>query len=254
MSAIAVLVAVLAFDPAATLVSARGKVELVRGASPAAAVQQNAQVLAGDRFVLGGNGRLTLRAGAARFQAATTGEVVIESEHRLRFRGERLRVENAKDVVQVLVGDAAVQVGASAVRIRSAQAGQVVEALAGEPVTVVGPAGVMTLRPGTGAFVAGAAKPVPLAGAPRLLYPAAHAPLTAFRFRWRQAPQVTAYRLEIASDPGFDDILFVVESPRAGFESPAQSLPLGLLYWRVTPRAGAFEGLPSEGRAFRVAP
>lgn len=254
MNAVLVVAAVLGFDPAATLVSARGQVELVRGASPAAAVQQNARVLAGDRFVLGADGRLALRAGAALFQAATTGEVVVESEQRLRFRGERLRVANEKDVVQVLVGAAAVQVGAADVRIRRTPAGQVVEALTGEPVTIVGPAGVVTLRPGTGGFIGGSAEPVALAGAPRLLYPAAHAPLTAFRFRWRQAPQVTAYRLEIAADPGFDDILFVAESPRAGFESPAQSLPLGLLYWRVTPRTGDFEGLPSEGRAFRVAP
>lgn len=254
MNALLVVAAILAFDPAATLVSARGKVELVRGTSPAAGVQQNTQVLEGDRFVLGSDGRLTLRAAAARFQAATTGEVVLESGQRLRFRGERLLVENAKDTVQVLVADAAVQVGASNVRIRRAAGGMVVEALAGEPITIIGPAGVVTLRPGTGGFIAGSAKTAALPAAPRLLYPAAHAPLTAFRFRWRQAQQVTAYRLEIAADPGFDDILFVAESPRAGFESPAQSLPLGLLFWRVTPRTGDFEGIPSEARAFRVAP
>lgn len=245
--------AALAFDRAGTLVAARGDVALLRGASPAAAVQQSAQVLQGDRFVLGGDGRLTLSAGAARFQAATTGEVVVESSRRLRFRGERLQVENASDTVQVLTPDVAVQVAAGKARIRRAAQGYVVEAL-DAPVTVVGPAGVVTLQPGTGAYVSAKARPVKLAAAPVLLYPAPHAPLTAFRFRWRQAPAVTAYRLEIAADPAFDDVLFVAESPRAGFESPAQSLPLGLLYWRVTPRSGEFEGLPSEARAFRVAP
>ncbi len=103
-----------------------------------------------------------------------------------------------------------------------------------------------------------AVRPVEQARAPSppaLLSPASTARSTdrETRFHWAAAESADTYRLQVARDPGFADV--VIDERLGGTSFDVGSLPVGRYFWRVTgsnPRGGA--GVWSEPRSFEQRP
>lgn len=69
-------------------------------------------------------------------------------------------------------------------------------------------------------------------------------------FRWGQVRRATRYRIEIAADPTFDEI--VVDELLTGTSFTHANLASGEYYWRVSARSGWSLGPASMPRRFRV--
>ncbi len=100
--------------------------------------------------------------------------------------------------------------------------------------------------------------PVSLPEPPELAEPTADAVLPfrdvppRVRCAWTEEPRADAYRLEIARDREFREI---VESERvAGTEFVHGNLRAGTYFWRVSGLAGAAQGRPSEVRRLAIVP
>ncbi len=125
------------------------------------------------------------------------------------------------------------------------------EALAA-PVSVLGAGVEVRLQAGQGSRVRAGQAPEPahdLAGAPSLLRPDEGAPLVIPEFAWAPVPEALGYRVEIAGDPGFQDLLVTEEVEDAAWSPGLLLLPTTVpgLWWRAT----AFDRAPSAGSAAR---
>lgn len=125
------------------------------------------------------------------------------------------------------------------------------EAVAGAA-TVVGAGGAVALTRGTGTRVtAGSAPsaPTPLLAPPALGLPHDGAPLRRPDFSWDVVDRALGYRVELASDPGFADIVSAEDIGGVRWVPERLFLPGGAVWWRVSAfdRTG-FIGVPAEGR------
>lgn len=93
--------------------------------------------------------------------------------------------------------------------------------------------------------------PVELLVAGTLLQPASGVPLRRPDFRWQPDPKALEYRVELATDPGFREMVQVEVSGLPQWQPARLMLPARMheLFWRVAPvdRLG-FQGVPSQGR------
>jgi outer membrane protein assembly factor BamB len=78
------------------------------------------------------------------------------------------------------------------------------------------------------------AQPIPRPTPYKVEAPAeATAQTTDFVLRWKPTPRVTRYRLQVARDPAFTDIVF--DGAVSGLEYKVTGLPPGRYHWRVAP-------------------
>jgi hypothetical protein len=118
--------------------------------------------------------------------------------------------------------------------------------------TVVGQGGAVVLPSGTGTrVVAGGAPsaPTPLLAPPALGRPTEGAPLRRPDFAWDATERALGYRIELASDPAFADIVSAEDVGARAWRPDRLFLPGGPVWWRVSAfdRTG-FLGVPAEGR------
>lgn len=125
------------------------------------------------------------------------------------------------------------------------------EAVSGA-VSVLGNGAEVDLDPGFGSRTAkGAAPsaPVPLLPPPALQRPGSDETLRRPDFAWSKVERALAYRVELASDPDFVDIVLSEEVGALVWRPELLFLPIGRVWWRVTAvdRTG-FVGTPSPAR------
>lgn len=123
------------------------------------------------------------------------------------------------------------------------------------PVAVIGAGTEVALAAGEGSRVrAGEAPSAPvalLAGGP-LVAPADAAPLRVPDFTWTPTPRGHGYRVEIAAEPDFVDLVAVQDVPGPAWRPDTLLARYrgGVLYWRVSAYDGlGFLGVPSETRS-----
>ena len=129
------------------------------------------------------------------------------------------------------------------------------EAVSGA-VSVLGGGDQVELQPGFGARTKegqAPSAPVALLVAPALLHPDADVALRRPDFSWGKVDRALAYRVEIASDPDFVDIVDSEDVGALRWQPETLFLPIGRLWWRVTPvdRTG-FVGTPSAARGLAM--
>lgn len=127
------------------------------------------------------------------------------------------------------------------------------EAVTGQ-VQVRSPLGGVALPPGTGSRLRAEAAPEQPQGLLRpqaLLAPADQAPLRRPDFAWEPVAYSTGYRVELAANPGFTDIVESIDVPGASWEPELLFVPTRIegLWWRVSAydRFG-YLGVPTSPR------
>lgn len=128
------------------------------------------------------------------------------------------------------------------------------------PVAVIGAGVEVALAAGEGNRVsAGEAPtpPVPLLRPGHPTHPEDRAVLFRPSFGWAADPLALGYRIEVAADPGFTDLLLGANMIDTAWEPAALLLPyrIDALWWRVSAfdRAG-YQGIPSSGRELVLPP
>ena len=90
---------------------------------------------------------------------------------------------------------------------------------------------------------------------PTPIAPQADEPLRTYRFTWRGVAGAAWYRVEIARDASFRELLYAEESSTTTLTHGNRTLPLGTIYWRVTAMGEAGQsGPPSAPVPIRVVP
>lgn len=154
--------------------------------------------------------------------------------------------------VSVRVGDAVTVGEQGGFRMTVEEGGAARTEAVTHPVAVIGAHIQLDLGAGSGSRVAAGEAPSPpvqllMGGA--LLRPAPGEALRRAEFAWEAVPYALAFRVEIATDPAFTDVLRVAEVSRVDWEPDRLLLPyrgIDEWWWRVTPvdRLG-FGGVPS---------
>lgn len=239
---------IIHLEPPVSLHAAQG----VQGA----ALGQNSALKAGDRLQLGKGARLVVEDRAGSLEVEGEGLFQLVSRGTYRYAGPRASA-NADGEVQIEMGGDRIRVAAGLVRIRRSGENLFVESPGQARVKVFTSQGMKVIPPQSGVRFSsgGASPPVRLAPAPVPQAPEQNAELMAFRFVWRPTGTPSSYRLEVAGDDNFHQMLYTAEATESTWAPAMGSLPLGVFYWRVTALdAGGFEGIPSATRSFRVAP
>lgn len=91
--------------------------------------------------------------------------------------------------------------------------------------------------------------------APQPLSPQANEVLRTYRFTWRGVTGAERYRVEVARDARFQDVLYAEESSTTTLTHPNRTLPLGTVFWRVM-AVGEYgqSGPPSPPVSIRIVP
>ncbi len=69
-------------------------------------------------------------------------------------------------------------------------------------------------------------------------------------FSWNPSPTANAYRLSVATDPGFANIVYTIDTPDTSHTSGIAFDPLSTYYWTVRPLNPCGVGSPAPARAF----
>ncbi len=87
---------------------------------------------------------------------------------------------------------------------------------------------------------------------PTLLSPTVGAQNVALQpqLNWSSVNRASAYRLEIASDAAFDDIVYSVDTAETSHTLTTSLAPFTSYFWRVTPKNACGDGAPSAVAAF----
>ena len=207
-------------------------------------------------------------------------EVTLLAGTCLTLDGSSVRSGRRSSVVSVQQGSVAVRDSGAAPGTVSVRAGQAVTA--GEaggfrltveeggaarteaithPVAVFGAQTQVELAAGYGSRVEEGkipSAPVPLLLGGALLSPGPGEPLRTADFSWEGVPYALSFRVEIATDPEFSDLLRVAEVSRLRWDPERLMLPyrgIETWWWRVTPvdRLG-FVGVPSSPSRLAVPP
>lgn len=210
---------------------------------------------AGDRLVLAANAGVVLRKAGEQVIAAGPGELEVGPQQ-LRWRGRELLLSGSEASNQIVLDDGLVQFSGGLIRVRQSGQAYFVEALAGGAAGFVGKHGYTAVQAGEGLRIQGQqAVAAKLLRAPKPVFPRPHQAMNAFRFRWQPLKGAEAYRLEVAGDPYFSQLVYAGDVTLPVYAEAARSLPIGLLFWRVTAKqAGGFWGIPSEPQPVRIAP
>ncbi len=238
------------------MVSMQGSVSrFTEGVTQAVAVEGPGIIHVGDRVTLVDDAVLRLD-GPGRIDLTGAGEIALVKPGRYRWEGRAAYVEAAEDTLFFDVGRSSVHVRDSRVRMRRVDDGLFVEVLGGKRTAVFTPGKLVTVEAGYGVYVdlqGRARKPVALHPGPTAIAPAPDGPLQTFRFAWRPVGGARTYRLELARDESFREILYAGQISGTTVRDGNRTLPVGTLYWRVTAVGeDGFMGLPSPARAVRI--
>jgi len=174
--------------------------------------------------------RVTVRSVTQRLSLEAT-------EGHLTIDGGSLRLRRTPDGLGVFVLIAKHRGGADAVTLR---VGDYARPLKAGKALLISPAGrIREIEP---------------PGVPRPLYPKLGAQLQAFRFTWQGVIGAERYRIEIARDPNFLNLVHVAEETETTHARMNHTVPVGTLFWRVTAIMGGHEGAPSEAFSVQVDP
>ncbi len=210
----------------------------------------------GEQFALADGARLVLGGDEAWFEASGSGRLMQTAERQFQWQGRRLRTIVGKTPVKLQTASGTLRLAAGEMRVSASGVTTTVAAIAGKPVRVFYGGELYNVAAGSGLVVGpGVLMREKLPASPTPIFPAPHAAMQVFRFEWAGLPDASGYVWELARDPGFQEILMRAEIERPAFNRANQTLPVGLVFWRVSARApSGLEGLPSEAVPLRVRP
>jgi hypothetical protein len=179
-----------------------------------------------------------------------------------RWNGQRAVVRAGSPSLRFELPGANLTLKAASVRIRRSEVGITIHAL-DAPGAGSDHAVQLTTRTGAHLIAGGKALLLDPEGevteytppqAPQLLFPKPGEQLHAFRFTWRGVAGAELYRFEIARDPDFRNMLHTAEQSATTYEHANRSVPVGVLYWRVTAIRQGGESISSTPSTVRVDP